>query len=387
MVFGNVDMFTTIPVTTQVHKLLYIQVLTLFFYSHKAKLSALFSYWFSTSGHLSNMLLSDFYRDCFHPMGAYEILRSNGLLPSLEDVPPCERCGHTNFAVRLRREKPTAPYRPSYRCLTSGCRTWKSIRVGNRFFYYTNANGHVQSRLPLQSILELVLMFIIDLPYKWVSRLTGRAQGTISDWFNMCREVCTGIVEGRPQMVGTRDNPIQIDESRFAGKRKYNRGRLLQGDRRPRQRDPSVAVINNRNHGNRVDGPWVFGLIQGNDCRYFWVQRRDRATLLPIIQRECAPGSHITSDEWKAYANLGQKGFVHKKVCHQENYVNPRNGAHTQTIERSWLDAKVRMLKRQRGVPARHLQGHLDYYCWMMLRKNEACLFTAFLKDIATVYT
>jgi len=31
-------------------------------------------------------------------------------------------------------------------------------------------------------------------------------------------------------MVGTHIDPIQIDEAKFAGKRKYNRGRMLQGD-------------------------------------------------------------------------------------------------------------------------------------------------------------
>lgn len=329
------------------------------------------------------MRLSDFYRDFFSPGGAYRLLREYGLLPDPDDAGPCERCGD-RFVLSQRRDKATKEFRPCLRC--EGCKTFRSIRQGNAFFHYVNARGHVQSRLPLESILELVYMFLLDMPYKWVNRLTGRSSNTVTDWYNMCREVCTSIVEGREPMVGTIEDPIQIDESRFAGRRKYNRGRLLQGDQRPRQRDLAALVLNNRNHGNRVDGPWVFGLIQGNDCRYFWVERRNKATLLPIIQRECAPGSHITSDEWKAYDCLGDNGFVHRKVCHQRNYVNPANGAHTQRIERSWLDAKVKILKKQRGVPAHHLQSHLNYYCWRMLRQNEDCLFTAFLKDIATVY-
>ena len=28
-------------------------------------------------------------------------------------------------------------------------------------------------------------------------------------------------------MVGTQENPVEIDEARFAGRRKYNRGRQL----------------------------------------------------------------------------------------------------------------------------------------------------------------
>ena len=46
-------------------------------------------------------------------------------------------------------------------------------------------------------------------------------------------------------------------------------------------------------------GPWVFGLKNGNYCRYFYVHRRDRETLLSIIERECEAGSEIHSDEWQ----------------------------------------------------------------------------------------
>lgn len=67
-------------------------------------------------------------------------------------------------------------------------------------------------------------------------------------------------VEARGQMVGTEEQPVQIDEARFAGRRKYNRGRMLQGDRPPAQVDSDADVENNRNHGQREDGPWVFGM-------------------------------------------------------------------------------------------------------------------------------
>lgn len=94
-------------------------------------------------------------------------------------------------------------------------------------------------------------------------------------------------------MLGTDDNPIQIDESRFAGRRKYNRGRLLQGDAPANSVDEDVVVQNKQNHGACVDGPWVFGLRQSNDCRYFVVEKRDKSTLIPLIKQECAVGSII----------------------------------------------------------------------------------------------
>lgn len=130
----------------------------------------------------------------------------------------------------------------------------------------------------------------------------------------------------------------------------------------------------------------MFGLIQGDDCRYFWVAKRDAATLIPIIQANVAPGSVIHSDEWAAYRSLSQLGYIHETVNHQHNFVDPATGAHTQLIERSWLDAKMKILRRQRGVPGQHLQSHLDYYCWWRMRKNEEDLLAAFVRDIAEVY-
>lgn len=84
-------------------------------------------------------------------------------------------------------------------------------------------------------------------------------------------------------MLGTVINPIQIDEARFAGKRKYNRGRLLNGDQPASSEDSDAELHNGRNHGRRVNGPRVFGFKNGSDCQYFYVFRRDKNTLLSII--------------------------------------------------------------------------------------------------------
>jgi hypothetical protein len=71
----------------------------------------------------------------------------------------------------------------------------------------------------------------------------------------MCWEVCTKVIEKKVKMLGTAEEPIQIDEARFAGKRKYNRGRLLQGNRAPQSEDSDAPLKKGRNHGRRIDGP------------------------------------------------------------------------------------------------------------------------------------
>jgi hypothetical protein len=99
-------------------------------------------------------------------------------------------------------------------------------------------------------------------------------------------------------------------------KRKYHRGRLCVDDRTPAtiithtspvssdiesdSSDDSEPVY--KNYGFRVQGLWVFGLYCKRDYgvtdrRFFILEKRDRATLLPIIQREVEVGSTIHSDE------------------------------------------------------------------------------------------
>ena len=77
------------------------------------------------------------------------------------------------------------------------------------------------------------------------------------------------------------------------------------------------------------------------------MERRDRNILISIIQREWEAGLVIHSDEWPTYENLNNLGYRYNTVNHQDNYVDPLTEAHTQGIERSWLDAKTCILKNQ----------------------------------------
>ena len=64
------------------------------------------------------------------------------------------------------------------------------------------------------------------------------------------------------------------------------------------------------------------------------VQRRDAATLLPIIQAHINPGTEIHSDQWAAYGNVETLPGVaaHRTVNHSLEFV-AADGTHTQHIE------------------------------------------------------
>ena len=146
-----------------------------------------------------------------------------------ENVAPCHRCGEEMKYVQRRNRK--GKFTPALRCKNRRCQTYRSIRRGNIFFHFTDLNDRVNCKLTLCQILELIFYFIQDLPYDMVRILAGRGNEAICDWFNLCREICSQIVSvtNLGKMVGTAEEPAQIEEARFAGHRKYNRGQMLQG--------------------------------------------------------------------------------------------------------------------------------------------------------------
>lgn len=65
---------------------------------------------------------------------------------------------------------------------------------------------------------------------------------TVVDWCNFCREVCSTWAERQDFHIGGVGKTVEIDESKI-GKRKYNRGR-------------------------RVEGQWVFGGVERESSKY-----------------------------------------------------------------------------------------------------------------------
>ena len=168
---------------------------------------------FSKSKSNSTMLARDFYKIISSEDVAVSYLREHNLIDQVESVPPCHKCGSLMQEKKKRNRK--GEFMPLLRCPKNGCQTYRSVREGNKFFHYSDLNGKINSRLSLCEILELMYYFVYETPINTTIKLTGKSPNTVTDWYNMCREVCSVMVscQIRGKMVGTEENPIQIDEA------------------------------------------------------------------------------------------------------------------------------------------------------------------------------
>lgn len=295
--------------------------------------------------------------------------------------------------MKITTRKERGKQRRALRCTKRGCQTFRSIRTGNKFFHFTDAQGRLNSGLSLGQILELVYLWCLQMPQSTVRVLTGRGSHTIVDWYSLCRDVPAELFKKRTKMGGP-GVVVQIDECLLRGKRKFNRGRYLGRDEPAEELDEDDIdeedIFTPRNYGTRLEGPWVFGLCEKRnvgviEARYFVVLRRDRETLIPIIQNEVESKSIIHSDEWRAYHSLNTLGYTHETVNHSEFFIDPSTGAHTQRIESLWGGLKQKIVRNMRGTTPELLPSYL-IEAWWRLRNKQDDTFLAFLRDLRLAY-
>uniref|UniRef100_A0A224XVK7 Putative transposase-like protein n=1 Tax=Panstrongylus lignarius TaxID=156445 RepID=A0A224XVK7_9HEMI len=210
---------------------------------------------------------------------------------------------------------------------------------------------------------KLSMIDILLLTYYWYHRCQNKfiiedmnvSSRTVVDWKSFCREVCMDICVKESCAIGGVDVIVEIDESKF-GKRKYNRGRM-------------------------VNGRWVFGGIERGSNRTFFsvVENRGKDVLLSIIKTFILPGTTIISDCWKSYDCLEDEGYKHLKVNHSLQFIHPETGAHTNTIEGTWS-----AIKRQ--LPTNYCQGQFDSYLAEYMWRRKTTTFNNFLTAITAIY-
>ena len=148
------------------------------------------------------------------------------------------------------------------------CRKSKSLRYGS---FFTNSN------LSIKEMVLVIYCWAVGMCLSTASTVTGHSKQSLVDWFNLLREECSNKILRTPiadRQLGGPGEIVEIDESLMI-KRKYNRGQMrLQHQQ------------------------WVFGMYERESKIgiIIMVDRRDAATLIPIIQEYVRPGSIIHSD-------------------------------------------------------------------------------------------
>ena len=213
-----------------------------------------------------------------------------------------------------------------WRC--SPCKKYRNIRTDSIL------SGQ---KLTLQNFLILIFYLSIkSLTGIAVSQLTDLSENTVSEWKILLHTCVANWLIANPKPVGGPGVIVELDEAKF-GKRKYNKGAYREGQ-------------------------WVLGGVDRDTGDCFLLpcpdNKRDAATLLPLISRWILPGSVVYTDEWAAYNGLTAAGYTHDSVNHSIQFVDPATGVHTNTQEGLWMHVKKSVVGSS-NLELLHAQAHL----------------------------
>lgn len=120
---------------------------------------------------------------------------------------------------------------------------------------------------------------------------------------------------------------------------------------------------------------WVFGMLGIKDDKrrpiLKIVRHRSTRHLLPLIKKHVHRGSCVISDGWRSYRCLQDEGYNHLTVNHQDVFVDPVTGAHTQNLERFWGICKSTIWRQRGNRTQKLLRDHLDVIEWTYWRENH----------------
>ena len=198
------------------------------------------------------------------------------------------------------------------------------------------------SRLDDRLKLRLTEYFALGVP-AWRLRHRVRAsEEGVERFYRILRACCVWDEERYWQEpIG---GVIELDKTMFGGKRKGKRGWGAEG-----------KII-------------AFGIYKRNGrVKVFAVPDRKKSTLIELVERVTKPGSLYYTDDYQAYATLGQQG--EHIVVKKEKGV-PRGRDHINGIEGFWSYAK-NWLYPYRGIPKKNFHLYMDEICWRFNHRDE----------------
>lgn len=241
-------------------------------------------------------------------------LQDHGVVENAHKCPSCEepcklsadkswRCNRVRIVRKSKKKKIVR------------CSFKLSLRIGTIF---------ERSRFSITQITNFIALALLpDSPTQsFLESELGWAHQSILDWHSIYREVLVDwAVENSDGMLGGKGKFVEIDET-TVGKRKYDRGRL-------------------------VEGQCLLAGIERKSNKMFILplENRKKETLIKIIQEHILPGTTIITDFWKSYNELYQENCKHLAVTPSMKFVDPQTRAHTKNFEYSWWGFKTEIPK------------------------------------------
>ena len=182
------------------------------------------------------------------------------------------------------------------------------------------------SRLTSYQLRKIVDYFALELTAVQTSKHLGVNRKSVDRIYGVIREKIAHYQEANQDIF---HGEIEIDESYFGGKRKYERGRSTK---------------------SKIP---VFGLLKRNGKVYTQiVPDVSRNTLMKIIKSRVVTNSKVYTDSWRSYDGLIIDGYRHHRINHSKEFSRGKRN-HINGIESFWSYAKSKLQKHYGITPKR----------------------------------
>jgi len=182
------------------------------------------------------------------------------------------------------------------------------------------------SKLSNYQIRKVIEYFALELTAVQTSKHLKLNRKTVDRIYQTIREKIANYQEINQNIF---HGEVEMDESYFGGRHKYNRGRSVK---------------------SKIP---VFGLLKRNGKVYTQiVPNVKRETLMKIIRTKVIPESLVYTDSWKSYDGLVLDGYKHFRINHSKKFVKGKKN-HINGIESFWSYAKNKLNKHYGIHPKR----------------------------------
>jgi transposase-like protein len=143
-----------------------------------------------------------------------------------------------------------------------------------------------------------------------------------------------------------------------------------------------------KGRGYKGNKALVVGVVQrGGEIILRVVDDRTRKTLHEIVLKQTdSKAKAIFTDEWPAYAGIGDADTKHQTVNHsQDEYV--RGEVHINSAENVWSLLKRSIIGAFHHVSIKHLDAYLDELEWRFSNRNNPFLFRDTMRELIKAET